>query len=201
MKGTMTVGRKATVWDGEIAGLEGALRMVGSTPVLLLTDSRAAIQAVQKAGKRGIARTRGLVEVVRRLAVIDEEHGGGSAILEWVKAHVGISGNERGDGQAKRAAEGRGGTAVTEGGIRAGCKEKRRQERVVPGFGSGRVVRWTSRYAITAFSQLRTNKGMLASWLKRIGRSDSGLCRRCSVEGTGSHEALGCMAGEEWGRR
>ena len=167
-KGTMTVGQKATVWHGEIAGLEGALRMVGNSPVLLLTDSRAAIQAVQKAGKRGVARTRGLVEVVRRLAAIDEEHGGGSAILGWVKAHVGISGNERADEQAKLATEGRDGTAVTEGGIRAECKERRRQERVVRGFGSGRVVRWSSRYAITAFSQLQTNKGLLASWLKIV---------------------------------
>ena len=163
MKGTIMVGQKATVWDGEIAGLEGAFRMVGSTPVLLLTDSRAAIQAVQKAGKRGVARTRGLAEVVRRLDAIDEEQGGGSAVLGWVKAHVGISGNERADGQAKLAAGGRGGTAVMEGGIRAECKERRRRERVVRGFGSGMVVLWTSRYAITAFSQLRTNKGMLAS--------------------------------------
>ena len=177
------------------------MRMVGNTPVLLLTDSRAAIQAVQKAGKRGVARTRGLAEVVRRLAAIDEEHGGGSAILSWVKAHVGIAGNERADEQAKLAAGGRSGTAVTEEGIRAECKERRRQERVVRGFGSGRVVRWSSRYATTAFSQLRKNKGLLALWLKKIGRVDSGLCRRCAVEETGSHEALGRMAGEEWGRR
>ena len=137
--------------------------MVGNTPVLLLTDSRVAIQAVQKAGRMGVARTRGLAKVVSRLAAIDEEYGEGSAILGWVKAHVGISGNERADWQAKLAAEGRDGAAVTEGGIRAGCKEKRWQERVVRGFGSGRVVRWTSWYAITAFSQPRTNKGMLAS--------------------------------------
>ena len=175
--------------------------MVGNTPVLLLTDSRAAIQTVRKARKRGVARTRGLAEVVRRLAEIDEEHGGGSAVLAWVKAHVGISGNERANGQAKLAAEGRDGTTVTEGEIRAECKKRRRQERVVRGFGSGRVVRWSSRYAITAFSQLRMNKGLLASWLRKIGRVDSDLCRRCSVEEIGSHAALGCMAGEGWGRR
>ena len=197
MKGIMTVGRRATVWDGEIAGLEGALRMVGNAPVLLLTDSRAAIQAVQKAGKRWVARTRGLAEVVRRLAAIDKEHSGGSATLGWVKAHVGIAGNERADELAKLAAEGRNGMAVTEGGIRADCKQRRRQERVMQGFGSGRVVRWSSRYAITAFGQLRTNKGLLASWLKKIGRVESGLCQRCSVEETGSDEALECMAGEE----
>ena len=81
MKGTITIGHKATVWDGEIAGLEGALRIVGNAPVLLLTDYKAAIQAVQKAGRRGINRTRRLTEVVRRLAAIVEEDGGGSAVL------------------------------------------------------------------------------------------------------------------------
>ena len=73
-RGAMTVGRKATVWDGEIAGLEGALSMIGNTPVLLVTDSGVAIQTVQKAGKKGIDRTRGLAEVVRRLAGKDKEH-------------------------------------------------------------------------------------------------------------------------------
>ena len=121
--------------------------------------------------------------------------------LAYVKAHVGIVGNERVDKEAKLAAGGRDGAAVTKEGIRAECKEKRRQERVVRRFGSGRVVRWTSPHTITAFSQLRTNKGLMASLLKRIGWSDSDLCRRCSVEETGSYEALGCMAREEWGRR
>ena len=92
-----------------------------------------------------------------------------------MKAYVGISGNERVDEQAKLAAAGRDGVVVTEGRIRAECKERRRQERVVRGFGSGRVVRWASRYAITAFSQLRMNKGLLASWLNKIGRTDSDL--------------------------
>ena len=58
-----------------------------------------------------------------------------------------------------------------------------------------------SRYAIAAFSQLRMNKGLMASWRMKIGLADSDLCQRCSVEKTGSHEALGCMAEEEWGRR
>ena len=105
-KGAVTVGRSTTVWDGEIAGLEGALRMIGNALGLLLTDSRTAIQAVQRAKRKGIARTRGLGEVVRRFVAIDKEHREGSATLLWVKAHVGISGNERVDEQAKLAAEG-----------------------------------------------------------------------------------------------
>ena len=96
--------------------------MVGNTPVLLLTDSKAAIQAVQKAERRGIDRTRGSAEVVRRLAAINDLHGEGSTTLAWVKAHVGIAGNDRADVQVKLAVEGRDGVAVTEGGIRALCK-------------------------------------------------------------------------------
>ena len=40
-RGGVPVGPKATVWDGEIAGIEGALRIVNKAPVLILTDSRA----------------------------------------------------------------------------------------------------------------------------------------------------------------
>ena len=36
--------------------------------------------------------------------------------------------------------------------------------------------------------------------MKKIGQADSDLYRRCSVEETGSHAALGYMVGEEWGR-
>ena len=53
------MGGRATVWDGEVAGMEGALRAIGNNPVFILSDSQAAIMAVRKAGKRGIARTRG----------------------------------------------------------------------------------------------------------------------------------------------
>ena len=44
--------------------MEGALRAIGNNPVLIHSDSQAAIMAVRKAGKRGVARTRGLREVV-----------------------------------------------------------------------------------------------------------------------------------------
>ena len=65
----------------------------------------------------------------------------------------------------------------------------------------GRVVRWKSRYSVSAYSQLQTGKGLLKAWLKKIGRAESGDCDRCGVEGSGAHGAFGCMAGEAWGRR
>ena len=64
VRGGGVVGSWATVWDGEVAGMEGALKAAGNDTVLILSDSQAAIMAVRKAGKRGIARTRGLRKVV-----------------------------------------------------------------------------------------------------------------------------------------
>ena len=45
-RGGVPVGLKAMAWNGEIAGIEWALRMVGRVPVLILADSRAALQAI-----------------------------------------------------------------------------------------------------------------------------------------------------------
>ena len=75
----------------------GALKAVGIIPVLILSDSQAAIMAVQKAGKRGITRTRGLREVVSLISDCEKEFGAGAVSLAWAKAHVGIPGNERTD--------------------------------------------------------------------------------------------------------
>ena len=114
---------------------------------------------------------------------------------------MGISEHEGADLEAKSAVETGGGTAVTEGGIRAIVKEGRKRERVVKGFGIGRVVRWSSRLTVTAYSQLRKGKGRLAAWRHKIGRHDTGLCRRCAVLETGPHAAVGCMDGENFGRK
>ena len=201
VRGGVAVGGRATVWDGEVAGMEGALRVVGNNPVLILSDSQAAIMAVRKAGKWGIARARGLREVVSLISDCEKEFGAGAVSLAWVKAHVGIPENERVDLEAKSAVEAGGGSVVTEGGVRAGVKEGRKKERIVKGFGIGRVVRWSSRLAVTAYSQLRMGKGRLAACRHKIGRHDTGLCRRCAVPETGPQAAVGCMDGEDFGTR
>ena len=57
--------------------MEGALRAIGNNGVLILSDSPAAIMAVRKAGKQGIARTRGLREVVSLNSNCEREFGAG----------------------------------------------------------------------------------------------------------------------------
>ena len=200
-RGGMAVGGKATVWDVEIAGMELALKAMGGNPVLILSDSRVAIMAVKKAGKVGMGRTKGLTSVVSMIKDCEEEHGAGAVSLAWVKAHVSIPGNERADLEAKEAVEREGGLAVTEGGIRACVKQERKGERVVKGFGMGRVIGWSSRLSVTAYSQLRTGKGRLAAWRHKIGKDDTGPCRRCNVPETGAHAAVGCIDGESFGRK
>ena len=41
--GSVAVGTVATIWDGEIAGMHLALDSVAVSPVLVLSDSQAAI--------------------------------------------------------------------------------------------------------------------------------------------------------------
>ena len=95
------VGTMATVWDSEVAGMvEGLARLPrDGRRVLILADSRAAIAAVKKAEK---ARSHHLRKVANEIA----EWEGGGVRLGWVKALMGILGNEAADVLVKQAAEG-----------------------------------------------------------------------------------------------
>ena len=55
----------ATVWDGETTGMKMGLKAAGNKEdkVIILSDSKAAIQAVINAGRRGKARTRDQVQL------------------------------------------------------------------------------------------------------------------------------------------
>ena len=112
--GSVAVGNIATVWDGEVAGICQALRMAPDVDVLVLSDSTAALRAIKRAADRGRGRSRDLVEVAdevgRRIAK------GLSTQFEWVKAHVGVEGNERADQMAKAGYRGSLLPQVTEGG-------------------------------------------------------------------------------------
>ena len=136
------VGTRGTVWDGEIEGIKEAIRHCIAGPILILLDSQAAIKAMVKAGKRGRARTAALKDAIKGIAEKQQREGGNekAVILAWIKAHIGINGNERADQMAKEASVHQGGNKVTEGGIKAVWQETRRNERRVEGFGKGRVI-------------------------------------------------------------
>ena len=72
--------------------------------LLILTDSSAAIAAIRKAGQEGKARTADVRQVVAFIAKREYNRGKGTIGLLWVKAHMGIFGNERADDIARMRA-------------------------------------------------------------------------------------------------
>lgn len=75
--GSVAVGTVATIWDWEIAGMRLVLDSVAVSPVLVLSDSQAAIASVRSAAAVGSARTADL------RAVVD-------MVGEWTSAKVPI---------------------------------------------------------------------------------------------------------------
>jgi len=201
--GMTTLGKLATVWDGEVCGVRGALEDAPSeTNVLILSDSQAAIAAVKKAGKTGKARTADLRKVMMEIKERQSRLGPNAVSFGWVKAHNEVHGNEKADQLAKQA------TTVypeepqiTEGGLKQAWKRKREEERRVKDAGMGRVVKW-NRKARVAYVQCRTGKGNLQAWRHKIGKAENSECRKCKrYAETGKHVALVCTHGEDIGRR
>lgn len=91
-QGSVSVGKVATVWDGEVAGTRVALESVADVSILVVVDSTAATSAVVAAARCGRVRTRDLVVVVDTDGrCIDGEL---RMRLAWVKSHVVVVGNE-----------------------------------------------------------------------------------------------------------
>ncbi|KAF8463325.1 hypothetical protein BDZ91DRAFT_796479 [Kalaharituber pfeilii] len=176
--------------DGEVKGMRKGIEKAVAAPVnlVILTDSQAAIAAVRKAGRTGKARTGDLKRVME---MITERKKKGDVKLMWVKAHIGIAGNEAADVEAKKAADRIGKSVVTEGGLRQKWKKLRAAERREVGYGGGSVMRW-GRGAATAFTRLRTGKGMGKEWEIKIGKAEEGSRCECGQRQTADHLAFRC---------
>ena len=93
IQGSIPVRKMATVWDGEVAGIQRALEVPEEVDkLLILIDSRVAIAAIRKAERKGKAKTADLVAVVNNIAR-REAIGGQGTVRHGCQ--VGIAGNER----------------------------------------------------------------------------------------------------------
>jgi len=90
-----TLGKLATVWDGEVYGIRGVLEdTLSETNVLILSDSQGAIAAVKKAGCIGKARTRDLKFVMEGIRERQSRLGPNVVLFGWIKAHNELHSNE-----------------------------------------------------------------------------------------------------------
>ena len=127
--------------------------------VIVLTDSQAAIAAIQKAGKTGKARTEELRKVMKKIEEGRKVLGRKAVRPGWVKSHVGIKGNKEANKKAKLGADDEDPTfpVITEGGLKEVWKRMRKEERCMKSTGEGRVVRW-ERKARVSYVHYRTNE-------------------------------------------
>ena len=113
------LGRLATVHDGELVGIDCALKESSRADILLLTDSQAAIQTTLNLAK-GVTPRSGIERSIMERLVIRKQQGKRTRIA-WVKAHAGITGNEKADQLAKQAAllrlQRNGTEVITAGGL------------------------------------------------------------------------------------
>jgi len=158
-EGAIFLGTLAAVTDAEVLGIAGAWEE-GYKEVR--SDSQAAIKRCRNL-LSGAQEVRSWIdERVMRAA----EEG---LILEWVKGHSGVEGNERADERAREEVE-RGvwrsdPSLATPAGIR----------QAYPLFQKKKHMKW-DRDEVRGLTYLHTDKGPMRQWLFKIGRAEDPRC-------------------------
>lgn len=161
--------------------------------LLILTDSMAA-----KATAINLARgapPRSQIEQDIKRALHRRESAQLDTGISWIRAHIGIRGNELADQRANFESH-RGQIAgsagiATEGGIRQISKATRAQERAVASLGKGRMVLWKRR-ALATYTWMRTGKGPQRQWLHRIQKATNPSCPCGEQVQSGEHIVWDC---------
>ena len=58
-------------------------------------------------------------------------------------------------------------------------------------MGPGKVPGWERR-AATWYTYMRTDRGPVGRWKKRIGKTEDDSCKKCGVQETGRHLVFEC---------
>ena len=190
------LGPISTVADSERRGVLEALQS-DKDMLLILTDSMAAKATTINLSLGAPPRSqieKDIKTALHRRNSLRLDTG-----ISWVRAHIGIKGNELADQHATFQSfrgEIAGATrTATEGGIRRIAKEARASERTVETFGLGGRVLW-GRRALAAYTWFRTGRGPQQQWLHKIGKAEDPSCPYGAIIQSGEHIVWHCTLHE-----
>ena len=146
--------------------------MAPDVGTLVLTDLIASLLAIRRSASSGRGRTRELVEVVDEVGRSSQL--GLNTQFGWVKAHVGVVGNDHEDQIAKAGGWQTLLPQMMKGAVLWRCKAIRHKERAVSGLGTGLVVHWHRR-AVLRYTQLLVGKANVGEWRRVLGAQET-LC-------------------------
>ena len=196
---------EATVMQAELVALREALSYINSRQLrqcAVLTDSMSALLKICHGNNKPTETVGKILETWR------ETRRHGVVSFHWVKAHVGIPGNERADELAKEAATGE--VATWETLVARSAVKSRLRERTIQQWQQrwelATTGAWTrvfyprvgveTRELTYETAQLVTGHGNFNKYLQRIARRRGGQCECRTGEGSGEHLLLGCGARE-----
>lgn len=158
----------------------------------LLTDSMVARNTILNLCKGDPPRS-GIEQRIKN-ALVQRQHQ--DTAVSWVRAHIGIPGNEAADKEAEFQSYlgeiARPRHIVTPEGLRAAGKRIRMEARAQTGLGNRRRPLWNG-YALSAYTWMWSNKfkGPQRQWLHQIRKAETPLCP-CGALQSGDHIVFSC---------